>query len=122
MWIIISVEAQKVIGFNTFTLTHQPERYEEYHDAMHEEKIKMYNNMLNPIGFTERNNTDTMYYHEAMKADNEKNCCKAIVKELNTQIERKRWILIPKEKVPNVYQVPPEVWTFKQKRDIKKAL
>ena len=29
--------------------------------------------------------------------------------------------MIPREKVPNVYQVPPEVWTFKQKRDIKKA-
>ena len=40
---------------------------------------------------------------------------KAIVKEVNSHIERKHWEMIPREHVPKVYQFLPVFCSFKNK-------
>ena len=38
---------------------------------MQEDKIRMQQDILNPIALTENNNVNNLYYHQAMKAQNE---------------------------------------------------
>ena len=75
--------------------------------------------MLKPITFDTSNNTDNLYYHQAMKEPDTREFKKAIIKEVNTNTKRNHWELIPREKVPKVEQVLPSEWTFKRKKDIK---
>ena len=69
---------------------------------MNEDDIKIKYNMLNTDTYVASNNTDMMYYHEVMKAEDANEFRNAIVKEVNVHTEIKHWELIPIEQVPKV--------------------
>ena len=55
---------------------------------MHEDNLRIQEEMMNPISFVARNNTKNIYYHQAMKATDAREFTKSIIKELNTHTER----------------------------------
>ena len=75
--------------------------------------------MLNPISFAAIKNTDTFYYHQAMKAPDTNKFQKVVIKEVNAHVKINHWELIPREQVQKGEQVLPYVWEFECKRDIK---
>jgi hypothetical protein len=70
--------------------------------AMHKDDYLLHDEMMNPVAFMASSNQDTMYFHQAMKAPDQKQFMKAIIKEVNDHINNKNWELIPKDKVPKV--------------------
>ena len=78
--------------------------------------------MPNPTEFVTSNNSDNLYYHQAMKAPNTREFHKAIIKEVNAHRKQKNWERIPIEHVPKQEQVLPSVWELEFKRDIKTKL
>ena len=58
---------------------------DNYYYAMQEYNLRMKKDMLNPIEFASRNNSDNLYYHQAINIPKEKEFQKAIIKEVNYQ-------------------------------------
>ena len=52
---------------------------------------------MNTIVLAASNNTDNLNCHQSMKAPEKREFKKAIIKEVNTFIERKHWQLILRE-------------------------
>ena len=75
--------------------------------------------MDDPICFKASSDPDTMYYHQAMKAQDKENFIKAIVKEINAHISNKHWEMVPLTEVPEGTKILDAVWSMKRKRDIK---
>jgi hypothetical protein len=89
--------------------------FQAYYKAMHQEEYLLQDQMQNPIAFMASTNQDTMYFHQAMKAPNQDQFKRAVVKEINDHIENHNWELIPQEDVPKVITVLPSVWPMKHK-------
>jgi hypothetical protein len=90
-----------------------------YYEAMHEDDYLLQDEMMNPVAFMASSNQDAMYFHQAMKALDQKQFTQAIIKEVNDHIKNKNWELIPRDKVPKGTTILPSVWSMKCKRDIK---
>ena len=72
-----------------------------------------------PVAMLTTANSDTMYYHQAMKQHDAPQFVDAIINEINDHVQRKHWKLIPREDVPTSQKILPSVWSMKRKRDIK---
>jgi hypothetical protein len=92
---------------------------ESYYDALHENDYRIQDDMRDPVAFVSSTDEDTMYYHQAMKAPDNKNFVEAIVKEVNDHITSNHWVLIPRSQVPKGIKVLDSVWSMKRKREIK---
>ena len=62
------------------------------------------------------NDPDTLYYHEAMKAPDKQEFIKAMLSEVQGQLERGVFELIPRSQVPEGATVLPAVWSMRRKR------
>ena len=52
-----------------FTSTYQLNEYcNYYYDTIHEDDLRMQEDMLNPIALVASNNADNLYYQQSMKA------------------------------------------------------
>ena len=74
--------------------------------------------VMHPIAYLAKNNTDTMYFDQAMNQPDASDVIDAIVKEINDHTSRKHWRLIPRWMVPKGTKILPSVWSLKRKRDI----
>jgi Reverse transcriptase (RNA-dependent DNA polymerase). len=63
-------------------------------------------------------NPDTMYHHEAMREPDCDEFKKAILKEIDHQMENSNFEIIKKREVPKGATILPAIWQMKQKRDI----
>lgn len=62
---------------------------------------------------------DTMYLHQALKEDDAVEFIKAMLKEVNDQMENGNFEIIKRSKVPFGVMILRAVWQMKRKRDIK---
>jgi len=90
-----------------------------YYKAMHEDDYRLQDAMADPIAFMASASPDTLYFDEAIKQPDRKEFIKAIIKEVNDHIEKKHWVLIPRDQVPKDVRILQSVWSMKRKRDIK---
>jgi hypothetical protein len=67
---------------------------------MHEYGYRIQDEMTDHISFLAKTDEDTMYFHQAMKAPDQDELVKAIVKEMNDHIVIKNWELVPRQDVP----------------------
>ena len=75
-----------------FTSKHQSNKERNnYFNAMREENLSMQEYTINPIAFSVSNNTDNLYYHQAMKAHDARDFQNAIIKEVNGHTVIKQW-------------------------------
>jgi hypothetical protein len=102
----------------------RPERlievgYSSYYEVLHEDDYKLQDEMTDPIAFlSHHSDPDTMYFHEAMRQPDREDFIKAVIKEINDHIDRRHWILVPREKVPKGTKILDSVWAMKRKRDL----
>lgn len=62
---------------------------------------------------------DTMYLHQAMKAEDREQFLQAMDKEVEDQMENGNFKIIPMSDVPKGKLILPAVWQMKRKRDIR---
>ena len=62
---------------------------DNYYYVMHKDDIRMQQYILNPVVFTEKNNVNTLYYHQDMKSSHTNNFKKVIIKEVNYHVKIK---------------------------------
>ena len=75
-------------------------------------------NTEHPIAFATSSDPDTMHLDEAMRAPDRVQFQKAMRKEINDQMTRKHWVIVPRSEVPIGMKVLPCVWSMKRKRRI----
>ena len=61
---------------------------------------------------------DTLYYHEAAKADDFTDFQKAMIKEVDHHFDSGNCELVPRSQVPKGVMIHPSVWALKRKRKI----
>ena len=66
---------------------------------MQKDDVRMQQDILNDILFVERNNADTLYYHQDKKDSEAKYFKKSIIKKVNSHIERNHWEINTREKL-----------------------
>jgi hypothetical protein len=91
---------------------------EEYYDALHEDKYRVQDEIIDHIAFIAKTDEYTMYFHQAMKAPDRDESIKAIVKEMNDHIVSKNWELVPRQEVLEGMKVLDSIWAMNRKRDI----
>jgi hypothetical protein len=70
-----------------------------------------------PVAFaTSRSDPDTLYYHQAMQADDAKEFKTAMVKEANDHTTKGHWMFWEKRNVPEDLDTLSAIWAFKRKR------
>lgn len=75
---------------------------------------------INPLQvFKASTDPDTMYMHEAMKESDHEEFKKAMVKEVNDQMDNGNFTVVHRSEVPEGSTILPSVWQMKRKRDIK---
>jgi hypothetical protein len=74
---------------------------------------------VNPFSLLRRNDKDTMYMDQALKAPDRAKFIKAMQKEVASHTDRGHWKLILKSEVPKGHDIIPTVWSMKRKRRIK---
>ena len=74
--------------------------------------------MHNPILAYKAVNPDILRLHEAIQAKDQKEFKAAMEKEVNDQIDKSNFSIIPQSKVPMGFRVFPGVWTLVCKQDI----
>ena len=89
-----------------------------YYDALHQDDYKLQDEMVEPISFLAKTDSDTMYYHQAMAAHDKNEFLNAMVKEYNDHAKRGHWELVHRETIPGGTKVLDSVWSMKRKRDI----
>jgi hypothetical protein len=67
---------------------------------MHEDEYMIQDGMTAPIAFLAKTDEDTMYFHQKMKAPDQDEFIKEIVKDMNDRIVSKNWELVPRREVP----------------------
>eukprot|EP00957_Ditylum_brightwellii_P054277 4111402-Ditylum_brightwellii.AAC.1 len=78
--------------------------------------------MGDPVAFAAKHAQDTMYFHQDAKQPDAPYFIDAIIKEINSLIERGHWELIPIEKVPKGTEIIDGVWGIKYKRNQDKNI
>jgi Reverse transcriptase (RNA-dependent DNA polymerase) len=71
------------------------------------------------LAYAATSDPDTLYYHEAMKAEDASEFTKAMEEEVNGQLASKVYQLIRRRDVPTGYKVLPSVWAMRRKRKSK---
>ena len=89
-----------------------------YYDALHEDDYLLQDQMSDPISFLAKTDADTMYYHQAMKEPDALEFKRAVVKEILDHCNRKHWIVVKRNEVPDQCDILPAVWSMKRKRDL----
>jgi Reverse transcriptase (RNA-dependent DNA polymerase) len=74
---------------------------------------------LDPIYFEDTADTDTMYFHKAMRAPDAKQFKEAMKKEVKGHMEKGHWEVVCKTDMPSHAKILPAVWSMKRKRQIK---
>jgi hypothetical protein len=71
-----------------------------------------------PIAFAARTDPDTLYYHQAMQAEDSEDFKDAMVMEANAHTTRGHWLFLEKRHVPKDQDILSAIWAFKRKRRI----
>jgi predicted SnoaL-like aldol condensation-catalyzing enzyme len=61
--------------------------------------------MMDPIAFLAKSDPDTLYYHQAMKAPDSKEFCKAMQGEVDSHNSQEHWNILLQSKVPEGVEV-----------------
>ena len=88
------------------------------YDEEYVEDYKLTDEMGDPFSFLSRSEPDTLYYTDAMKAEDASDFRKAMLDEVNSHTDREHWEFCRRQDVPEGTKVLPSVWAFKQKRRI----
>ena len=75
--------------------------------------------MKDPISFLAKTDPDTMYYHQAMKADDSKQFRRAMQGEVDSHNSSQHWAIRRRDQVPEGVKVLDSVWAMRRKRQIK---
>ena len=75
--------------------------------------------MADPIAFLAKTDPDTLYFHQAMKAEDSKEFRKAMQGEVDDHCKNKHWAITSRSKVPEGVKVLDSVWAMRRKRRIK---
>ena len=70
--------------------------------------------MKDPISFLEKSDPDTMYYHQAMKADDSKQFRKAMQGEIDSHNSSEHWAIRQRDQVPEGVKVLDSVWAMRR--------
>ena len=70
------------------------------------------------MAFAASADPDTMYLHQSMKEPDKQEFVKAMQKEVQGQIDKGNFSVIPRSKVPEGASVLPAVWAMRRKRKI----
>ena len=60
--------------------------------------------MNDPFAYTSKLDKYTMYFYQDMQHPDKAKFFKSVMREFNGQLDKKHWILIPKEDSPKVVQ------------------
>jgi hypothetical protein len=71
------------------------------------------------MAYAASSDPDTLYYHEAMKAQDAPEFLKAMQEEVNGQVDSKVYELILRSELPEGATVLPSVWAMRRKRKLK---
>ena len=75
--------------------------FSSYYDALHQDDFKIQDELQDPIYFQAQLDKDTLYYHQAMKANDKKEFQRALKKEFDAHSDGKHWEIIPENNVPD---------------------
>jgi hypothetical protein len=81
----------------------------------HDFHLDLQDHMRHPIAFHAEMMGDIMYFHQAMQQDDASEFVKAVVTEVNGHIERNRWQLVQRDKIPEGIEPIPSVWSMRCK-------
>jgi Reverse transcriptase (RNA-dependent DNA polymerase) len=70
------------------------------------------------VSFGATNDPDTLYYHEILREPDKDQFIKAMRVEIQQHNDRKNWILVRRDSLPQGTRVLPSVWALRRKRDI----
>ena len=74
--------------------------------------------LRDPIAFKSKSDPDTLYYHQAMQAEDHEEFRKSAKAEIDAHTTNGHWQLTPKSQVPSHHTILPAIWAFKRKRRI----
>ena len=92
--------------------------FSSYFEALHQDDYKFQDDIVDPIAFQATLDKDTLYYHQAMKADDSQQFKKAMKTELDAHSHRKHWEVIYLDDIPEGEKVLDYVWTMRRKINI----
>ena len=74
--------------------------------------------MADHIAFSATTSKDTLYYHQAMKADDNKQFQQAMNKEFNDHLDKKHYEVVSRDSILEGESILDYVWAMKRKRNI----
>ena len=72
-----------------------------------------------PIAFAASSSPDTLYYHQAMKAQDRQQFKDSMQTEIDAHIQEGTLVVVPRKSVPKGKTILPSVWSMKRKRRIQ---
>lgn len=91
--------------------------FSTYYDTLHQEDYYIQDKLHDPITFQAKIDKDTLYYSQAMEANDKQDFQKAIKKEFDVHSYRRHWDVVPLKYVLNE-KVLDSVWDIRRKRNI----
>jgi hypothetical protein len=92
--------------------------YAVFDDTDEVEDYELQKEADDPIAFAASADPDTLYYNQAMKADDAVEFQNAMVTEADAHTRGGHWEVFKREDVPKGQDILPSVWAFKRKRRI----
>jgi len=74
--------------------------------------------LTDPIAFKARSDPDTLYYHQAMQADDKEHFMDAINMEIAAHTDNEHWELMSRKDVPRHHKILSAIWAMRRKRRI----
>ena len=74
--------------------------------------------LMDPIAFKASSDPDTLYYHQAMQADDKEQFLEAIDKEIAAHTDNEHLELMLREDVPKHHKILSAIWAMRRKRRI----
>ena len=74
--------------------------------------------LSDPIAFKAKSDPDTLYYHEAMQADDREQFTDAMIQEINSHNDNEHWELMLRKDVPKCHKILSAIWAMRRKRRI----
>jgi hypothetical protein len=79
------------------------------YNQAHDEHLALQDWMHHPIAFLAEMMGDIMHLHQALRQPDACQLVNLVVKEINGHVDRKKWLVIPKEEVPEDTNIIPSV-------------
>lgn len=71
------------------------------------------------LAFAASSDPDVLYLNEALKAPDRKEFIQAMVKEIQSHVDKGNWLIVNRSDIPDGKTVVPAVWAMRRKRDIE---